>query len=89
MERVFDDKYYNEGEADKKGVRNKKMDLKLMKDEDVEEGQEEEQGEDEEEEEGNEEERFKYERELTKSLKKQVEEKEDQSYQSWFACDGC
>ena len=93
MDKVFDDKYYDnvEGKKEKKKMKKlKQLDLKLLKDQfdqvDKDEGGEEEDQKSED----SEEMREIYERELTKSLKAQVQKQEQEEEDNeWFVCDNC
>ncbi len=97
MEKMFDEKYYTtEDKVAEKIVHAKDIDMKLMKDEELEsENEEESKGS----ESGNPEEdddqfREQYEREIAKSIKKQVnkkieEEEPVENFETWFVCDGC
>ena len=87
MERMFDDKYYEEPDAEAHHTaKSKDINVKLMNDEEINE----EESDDQEGDRGNE----AFEREITKPVKKQVENKIEtnevgEQYESWFACDGC
>ncbi len=80
MEKVFDEKYYEApDEGASKAAKAKDLTMRLMKDQELEAEEEEEENVQE-----------AYEREITKPLIKQVEQKlEDGQFDTWFACDGC
>lgn len=92
MSKMFDEKYYEMSDSEiKKSEKKKGLNLKLLKDKvGINEESKSENGNDneDEEEEDDEQEREIYERELTKSLKNQVDT-EMQGYDAWYVCDGC
>ncbi len=95
MHKMYGDKYYemseDGGEDDLSTDKQKKINIKLMRDDDN-VGGDDDDNEDPEEGEVDEAEEERYERELAKSLKDQVKkrqemESESQQYDTWFACD--
>lgn len=98
MDKMFNAKYYDQEDAEADHMITKRgIDLKLMNDEEipdrirVSKDDQSEEGEASQQEEINDE---QYEREISKSLKKQIKASEEeegvqQGYETWFACDGC
>ena len=92
MERMFDDRYYEAEDQDaEKSAKSKSINMKLMKDKEI-EGVDDEEMKDEVQ--SDDENQEQYEREISKSIKKQVDKKIETEeaagqFETWFACDGC